>query len=105
MLGSEVSAKFGYCESYCMPRDLITSDTTIRNIKPGDQRKRISDGEGLYLLLFVKGGSHGWRFDYSIHGLSLGTYPDTGLKLAREKAAAARALVAAGTAGPRCPLP
>jgi integrase len=84
-----------------MARSLIPSDTTIRNIKPGDSRKRLSDGDGLYLLLFVKGGSHGWRFDYSINGkrktVSLGTYPATGLKLAREKAEAARQLVAAGT--------
>jgi integrase len=83
-----------------MARSLIPSDTTIRNIKAGDTRKRLTDGEGLYLLLFVKGGAHGWRFDYSIHGkrktLSLGTYPATGLKLAREKADAARQLVAAG---------
>jgi hypothetical protein len=42
-----------------MARSLIPSDTTIRNIKPGDTRKRLSDGDGLYLLLFVKGGSHG----------------------------------------------
>lgn len=83
-----------------MARSLIPSDTTIRNIKPGDPRKRLSDGEGLYLLLFVKGGAHGWRLDYTIHGkrktLSLGTYPDTGLKLAREKAEHGRQLVAAG---------
>lgn len=76
------------------------SDTTIRNIKIGDSRKRLSDGNGLYLLLFVKGGSHGWRFDYSFEGrrktLSLGTYPDTSLKLAREKATLARSQVAAG---------
>ena len=83
-----------------MARSLIPSDISIRSIKHGDPRKRLTDGEGLYLLLFVKGGAHGWRFDYSIHGnrktLSLGTYPDTGLKLAREKASHARALVAAG---------
>lgn len=33
-----------------MARNLITSDTTIRNIKPGDPRKRLNDGEGLHLL-------------------------------------------------------
>jgi integrase len=84
-----------------MARSLIPSDTTIRNIKPGDPRKRLSDGEGLYLLLFVKGGSHGWRLDYTINGrrktLSLGTYPDTRLKVAREQADRARELVAAGS--------
>ena len=57
-------------------------------------------GDGLLLLLFVKGGSHGWRFDYRIEGkrkmLSLGTYPDTSLAAARRKAEAARELVAEG---------
>jgi len=48
----------------------------------------------------VKGGAHGWRFDYSIGGsrklLSLGTYPDTGLAAARKKADGYRQLVAQG---------
>ena len=84
-----------------MARNLISGDTTIKAIKPGDERKRLNDGGGLYLLLFVNGGSHGWRLDYSFGGrrktLSLGTYPDTGLGLARKKADEARKLVAAGT--------
>lgn len=84
-----------------MARDLIPGDATIRAVKPGDPRKRLSDGDGLYLRLFVKGGSHGWRLDYTIHGtrknLSLGTYPDTSLALARRKADEARRLVSAGT--------
>ncbi len=84
-----------------MARYSIPSDLVIRSIKSGDLRKRLTDGDGLYLLLFLKGGSHAWRFDYSFYGirktLSLGTYPDTGLKLARQKADEARQLVAAGT--------
>ena len=84
-----------------MAKNLIGGDKTLQGIKPGDIRKRVSDGEGLYLLLFVKGGAHGWRFDYSHGGkrktLSLGTYPDTGLALARVKADAARKLIAEGT--------
>lgn len=83
-----------------MPRNLIPGDATIRRIKEGDTRRRLSDGAGLYLLLFVKGGAHGWRFDYSVKGvrktISLGTYPDTSLALARQKAEEARALVQAG---------
>jgi len=83
-----------------MIASLPLSDTAIRNVKPGDPRKRLTDSKGLYLLLFVKGGSHGWRLDYTINArrktLSLGTYPETGLKLAREKADEARRLVAAG---------
>ena len=84
-----------------MARNLIPSDQTIKAIKPGDLRKRVNDGDGLFLLLFVKGGAHGWRFAYSFNGkrniLSLGTYPDTGLALARVKADEARKLVSAGT--------
>lgn len=84
-----------------MPRDLIPGDKTLKAIKPGDPRRRVSDGDGLYLLLFVNGGSHGWRLDYSIGGrrktLSLGTYPDTSLALARRKATEARALISEGT--------
>lgn len=83
-----------------MARNLIPSDLTIKSIKAGDPRKRLGDGDGLYLLLFVKGAAHGWRFDYTHQAtrktISLGTYPDTGLKLAREKADAARQKVAAG---------
>ncbi|UDF34472.1 UNVERIFIED_ORG: integrase arm-type DNA-binding domain-containing protein [Shinella sp. XGS7] len=83
-----------------MARNLIPSDLTIRTIKPGDPRRRLSDGDGLYLLLYVRGGSHGWRLDYSFQGLrktlSLGTYPDTGVALARQKADEARRLVAQG---------
>lgn len=83
-----------------MARDLIPGDVTIRTLKPGDPRKRLSDGGGLYLLLFVKGGAHGWRLDYTINGtrktLSLGTYPDTGLALARRKADDARRQVSEG---------
>lgn len=83
-----------------MARNLIPGDAAIRAIKAGDPRNRLSDGEGLYLRLFVKGGSHGWRLDYSIGGvrknLSLGTYPDTGLALARKKADEARRLVSEG---------
>ena len=84
-----------------MARDLIPSDSTIRTIKPGDPRKRLSDGGGLYLLLSVKGGAHGWRLDYTYgtarKTLSLGTYPDTGLALARRKADEARKLLSEGT--------
>lgn len=83
-----------------MARHLIASNTTIKAIKLGDPRHRLADGAGLYLLLFVKGGAHGWRLDYSIGGrrktLSLGTYPNTSLSLARQKAEAARKLVSAG---------
>lgn len=75
-------------------------DTTIRNVKRGDPRKRLSDGNGLYLLLFVNGGSHGWRLDYTFNfvrkTISLGTYPRTSLQQARKNALAAQQELAAG---------
>ena len=87
-------------KSYCMAQHLIPSAATLKSIKPGDPRRRLSDGAGLYLLLFVNGGSHGWRLDYTFEGrrktLSLGTFPATGLSAARQKAEEARRLVAAG---------
>lgn len=74
-----------------MARHLIPSDASIRAIKPGDPRKRLNDGDGLLLLLFVRSdGAHLWRFDYRFGGkrnmLSLGEYPDTTLAIARRKA-------------------
>ena len=81
-----------------MARHLIKSDMAIRTAKPA-VTPRLKDGDGLYLLL-KPSGSHWWRLDYSIGGkrktLSLGTYPDTGLKAARDKAVEARQQVAAG---------
>ena len=83
-----------------MPRLLIPGDSTIKAVRPGDPRKRLNDGDGLYLLLYVKGGAHGWRLDYTVNArrktLSLGTYPDTTLALARKKADHARQLVSEG---------
>ena len=80
---------------------LIASNATIKAVKPGDARDRLSDGAGLYLKLFVKGGSHGWRLDYSVAGqrntISLGTSPQIGLSAARKKAEELRKLISDGT--------
>lgn len=87
-------------QGYCMAKHLISGDKALRAIKPEQAGRRITDGDGLYLLPYVKGGAHGWRFDYTFDGLrktiSLGTYPDTTLSTARQKAQAAREQVAAG---------
>ena len=83
-----------------MARHLIKTDLTIRNTKPTDKTLRLTDGDGLYLLI-KPNGAKWWRLDYSIGGkrktLSVGVYPDTGLKEARSKADEARRLVATGT--------
>lgn len=82
-----------------MAKELIKSDATIKAAKPKEAPYRLPDGSGLYLLVRPD-GKKWWRLDYTHEGkrktLSLGTYPDTGLALARTKAAAERELVAAG---------
>lgn len=83
-----------------MARHLIKSDVTIRNTKPKDKPFRISDGDGLYLLVNPD-NTRWWRLDYSITGkrktLSVGVYPKVGLAGARSRADEARQMVAAGT--------
>lgn len=75
------------------------SDTAIRNAKPVDKPRKLADGGGLYIEVAPSGGKW-WRFKYRFEGkekrLSLGVYPDVGLKDAREKHAEARKLLAAG---------
>lgn len=82
-----------------MAKHLIPNDITIRKAKAENVVRRINDGDGLYLLI-KPDGAKWWRLDYSIEGkrktLSMGVYPDTPLSAARDKADAARKLVAAG---------
>lgn len=73
------------------------SDITIRKAKPKEKQYKLTDGEGLYLLVMPKGGKY-WRYDYRFDGkrktFAIGTYPDVPLKLARERKLEARMLVA-----------
>lgn len=75
------------------------TDTAIRNAKPGEKPSKLFDERGLFLLVTPAGGKW-WRLRYRFDGkeklLSLGTYPDVGLKLARERRDDARRLLADG---------
>lgn len=75
------------------------SDVAIRNAKPAAKAQRLFDGRGLYLEIAPSGGKW-WRLKYRYGGkekrLSLGTYPDTGLRGAREKCDSVRRLLAQG---------
>jgi integrase len=76
------------------------TDTAIRNAKPNsDKAFKLSDEKGLYLLIASSGGKW-WRLDYRFDGkrktLSMGTYPETSLKEAREKRDEARKQLAQG---------
>jgi integrase len=60
----------------------------VEHAKPLAKPYKLFDGKGLYLEV-APTGSRWWRFKYRIGGkekrLSLGVYPDVGLKEAREK--------------------
>lgn len=75
------------------------TDTQVRQAKPSEKIYKLSDEKGLYLEVTPK-GSKRWRLKYRFGGkekrLSLGTYPDTTLKAAREKRDENRALLAEG---------
>jgi len=75
------------------------TDTKIRNAKPQKKAVRLFDGRGLYLELSPKGGKW-WRFKYRFDGkekrLSLGIYPEVGLKDARERCYEVRKLLVDG---------
>lgn len=83
------------------------TDTAIKNAKPGVNPKgeattkpyKIPDGGGMYLEVAPSGGKW-WRLKYRFGGkekrLSLGVYPDVGLKAARERREDARKLLADG---------
>lgn len=72
----------------------------LRAGKTAEKPKRLSDGDGLHLVV-RPGGSAWWRLGYRFDGkeqmLSLGTYPEVLLVLARERRDAARRMIAAGT--------
>lgn len=78
---------------------MALTDTAIRAAKPESKDRKLSDGEGLYLLI-TKSGSRLWRFKYRLNGkekkLSIGKYPEITLSEARGIKAEARALVAKG---------
>lgn len=75
------------------------TDTAIRNTKPTDKPFKVTDGQGLFILVNPN-GSKWWRLKYRIAGkeklLSLGTYPATTLKEARAKRDEAKRQIAAG---------
>lgn len=75
------------------------TDAAVRNAKPGAKSIRLFDERGLYLEIAPSGGKW-WRFKYRYGGkekrLSLGVYPDVGLRDARERRDGARKLLANG---------
>ena len=78
---------------------MALTDVLIRNSKPKDKVFKLSDGGGLYLLVNPN-GSRWWRFDYRFDGkrktLSMGVYPETSLREARERRDEAKKKIESG---------
>jgi integrase len=81
-----------------MPKSL--SDAAVRNAKPRTRPYKLSDGEGLFVVVMPSGSKY-WRLKYVFAGkeklLALGVYPGIMLADARDRRAQARKLLAAGT--------
>lgn len=83
-----------------MPKQIVPlSDMKVKTAKAKDKSYKLSDNDGLYLLVTEKGGKW-WRFKYRFSGkeklLSLGTYPEITLADARQRRDEARRQVAQG---------
>lgn len=72
---------------------MALTDTAIRNAKPKEKPYKVSDPQGLYLLVNPR-GSKLWRVKYRMNGierkLALGSYPEITLVEARSARDAAR---------------
>ncbi len=75
------------------------TEVSIGLIKPLRRTIKITDGNGLYLMVVPTGGRY-WRYNYRFDGkqktLALGIYPDVPIELARARHQAARRLLAIG---------
>ena len=75
------------------------TDVKCRSAKPKESDYSLADENGLCLLV-KQTGSKWWRFNYRFAGkrktLSMGIYPETSLKMAREKRDEARQIILSG---------
>lgn len=80
-----------------MPKSL--SDAAVRNAKAKSKSYKMSDGDGLFLLVMPSGSKY-WRLKYFFADkeklLAFGVYPEVSLSEARERRTQARKLLATG---------
>jgi len=78
---------------------MAITDIQAKTAKPKEKDYKLTDGDGLYLLVTTGGGKR-WRLKYRFDGkeklLALGTYPDISLSEARNRRHEARNLIANG---------
>jgi integrase len=78
---------------------MALTDKEIQALKPREKRYKVTDGDGLYLLVNPAGGKY-WYMKYCVGGrpqeVVFGAYPAVSLKLARDKRLDARQQLARG---------
>ena len=78
---------------------MALTDAKIRALKPKEKAYKVSDFEGLYIQVTIK-GTKLWKLKYRFQGkegkLSLGRYPEISLKEARARKIEARTQLANG---------
>ncbi|AJC64952.1 tyrosine-type recombinase/integrase [Dickeya zeae] len=79
---------------------MALTDVKVRTAKPSDKQYKLTDGNGMHLLVHPNGSKY-WRLQYRFGGkqkmLALGVYPDVSLADARARRDEARKLLANGT--------
>ena len=77
----------------------MLNDTQIRKAKPSEKPYKLTDSNGLYIVINPN-GSKLWRYRFRLDGkesvFAIGAYPDVSLAEAREKRKEARLLVQQG---------
>lgn len=78
---------------------MALTDMKVRSAKPEEKAYKLTDGNGLFLLIHPNGSKY-WRLRYRSDGkektLALGLYPEVSLSEVRQKRDEARKLIAAG---------
>lgn len=76
---------------------MALTDVKVRNAKPADKPVKLTDGNGMHLLVQPSGSKY-WRLQYRFSGkqkmLALGVYPEVSLSEARRRREEARQLIA-----------
>lgn len=76
---------------------MALTDVKVRNAKPTDKPVKLTDGNGMHLLVQPSGSKY-WRLQYRFCGkqkmLALGVYPEVSLSEARRRREEARQLIA-----------
>lgn len=78
---------------------MALTDIKVRTTKPSDKPFKLTDGQGMHLLINPNGSKY-WRLQYRFDGkqkvLALGVYPMVSLSEARTKRDEAKKLVSLG---------